>query len=312
MIVPLRGRSLLARESLESLSRAVASVDFAELVLVDNNPGTESEDAEIYRYKDQAKILKSAASRVGAVRNAGVGAANRDATILVFVDSDCVAKESFVKDVVAAFEHETNPTIVGAKVVAPHDGHWTELASDDLHRKSGDGPRAYLNSGCMAILRTAFDRVGGFSDVLPANEDYDLCARVRADGGTVRQFESLQVVHLGNPKSLRGVFKRLRWHGSGAVSEDGRVDWTPMAIATISNTTVLLTGLVTGIVCALSGAFAPSLIAVAIAVLFVPVVFWMLRMIQMRRWIRPLRAWVLMQVTFLARQIGMMDGLRSA
>ncbi len=302
VVVPVRGKGQILTESLSSLSAAVRQCSQASLLLVDNNEPHHLEPA-LYRFADEARILRSTASAVGGVRNDGVRACSSRATHLVFVDCDCVVHPSFCVDVMNAFE-ASHASIVGCRVISPADGHWTERASDALHRSAGDGPRNFLNSGCLAVRADVFAEVGGFSESLPANEDYDFCARVRAHGGTIWQFESLQAVHLGNPKSISGFMKRLSWHGRGAVGADGRIDFSSMLIATLLNFGVVVAGFTQAIRFALLGQWMLAVLTVLGSLFGIPLAFWCLRVMQFRRFINPFPSVALMQLTFVARQFG--------
>lgn len=305
VIVPVRGKHDVLTTAITSLEKSVRNCPQATLVLVDNNE-PDVHDPALYAFADSADIVKSRATTVGGVRNDGARLYASEVSYLVFVDSDCIVRESFCSDVITAFD-SSKAAVVGCRVVSPRMGHWTEIASDELHRKGGDGPRQFLNSGCLAVHSSAFVKVGGFSEVLPANEDYDFCARIRLTGAVIWQLEALQVIHMGNPKSLAGFFKRLMWHGTGAVREDGRLDLSPMLIATLANSASVLMG---STALLFFHSAPPALLVFAMSLIAVPVAFWILRIIQLKRWIRPDRAIALMQITFLARQIGLIKRLR--
>jgi hypothetical protein len=275
----------------------------AELVLVDNNP-LSVQDPILYSFEAQSKIIRSDASVVGGVRNAGVRSLTVRTEYLAFVDCDCEVKPSFCSDVLAAFARSES-TVVGCRVVSPIDGHWTEVASDALHRAHGDGPRDFLNSGCLAVRSDIFLSLGGFSEVLPANEDYDFCERVRANGGSITQFEALQVVHLGNPQSVAGFMERLIWHGKGAVRSDGRLDYSAMLVATFFNSTAIVTGISSALLLAWHERYSSALATLSVSLAAVPIAFWLLRIVQFRRWIPPFSSVALMQLTFVSRQVGL-------
>lgn len=306
-VVPVRGRVDLLIPMLEALFVAVDHSKGVMVVLVDNSPNSETPVAELYGYSSRALIVRSHARTVGAVRNAGVAALQMSVDYLVFLDSDCVVEPDFFDSVIKAFRIPESPTIVGCKVVAPINGHWTELASDELNRMAGDGPRLHMNSGCMAIWASEFDELGGFDETLVANEDYDLCDRVRARGGAIWQLESLRSIHLGNPKSVGGVFRRLRWHGRGTFDSRGRLQLTPMAILVLANTAVVtMTPLLIAIMSVWTGDFR-WLVILPFAPIIIPAVFWLARMLQLARWIPPQRAIPFALITLLARQAGMFD-----
>ena len=304
IVVPVRGKGGVIERSLASLSLAVARCPGAVLVLVDNN--REGEDSSVLNpFRQTALIVPSSARTVGGVRNDGVRWLSVTAKFLAFVDCDCVVPQSFCSDVIRTFA-DTSAMIVGSRVVCPPDGHWTEIAHDNLHREVGDGPRKHLNSGCMAVRASAFATVGGFSDTLPANEDYDLCSRVRAIGGSIWQAEILTAVHLGNPKSIGSFCRRLMWHGRGAMREDGSLDLSAMLVATLSHAVVVSTGTVLCIVFLCRGMFLYGLMTLSVACMTVPIAFWLSRVIQYRRWISFIPSVALMFLTFASRLSGLL------
>lgn len=307
VVVPIKGRSNLIATSLASLRAATESYPESLLVLVDNNPADEVDPA-IYAHADHALIVRSPANTVAGVRNDGVAAVPPDVEFLAFIDSDCVVGKNFCSHAVDGFR-STLAAIVGCKVISPEDGHWTERASDELHRLAGDGVRAHLNSGCMCIRAEVFREIGGFKRTLTANEDYDLCDRVRSSGRVIWQLESLRTIHLGNPKSILGYFRRMRWHGQGAVDENGKLVLSPMAVFVISNALCWALALVAFVLLVRRGV-AEALLIFIIFVGAMPAAFWLARMVTFRRWIDPLTAIPLMGVTFPARLLGIIDRQR--
>lgn len=312
VVVPVKGKDDILGRCIESLATAVENCPTASLVLVDNN-GPDGGADSLTAFADRATIIRSDQQTVAAVRNAGARVLPH-ATHFAFVDCDCVVRADFCNQVLAVFR-ESSAQIVGCTVVSPADGNWLELASDRLHRNSGDGPRQAMNSGCMAVLAPNFWEIGGFDVRLAANEDYDLCTRIRAHGGSIWQSERLQAVHMGNPKSAAGHFRRLRWHGMGAVNADGSLLWSPMLVFTFANLIILVLGLVLGAWMVARSAFVPAVAIAILAITTVPMAFVAARTLQRRRWISPLPAIALMQLTFLARAAGVArrwSDLRSA
>ncbi len=308
VVVPVKGKSEILKESLSSLCLAVGKCKEAILVLVDNND-PDDRDPELYSFHDRCTILKSDRRTIGAVRNDGFSSVRDRVEYVAFVDSDCVVKLTFCTDVLDAFR-ATGATAVGCKVVSPSSGHWTELATDALHRQGGDGYRNHLNSGCLAVRAPAFSEIGGFSEELPANEDYDLCRRIRENGGRIWQSERLQVIHLGNPKTIPQFFRRLRWHGRGAVNEAGKVEFSAMLTLTLLNAIVAALGFGICLFLFSKGQIFTAILFLGFCVIVVPVIFWLLRMLQFRRWINPATAVPLMQLTFAARLMGLRDQKR--
>ncbi|WP_461413225.1 glycosyltransferase family 2 protein [Gemmatimonas sp.] len=306
VVVPVKGRPDLLQLCLSSILEAAEKYRNVELIFVDNNPGEDVEPV-LSRVGERITVVKSHARTVGAVRNEGVKRIGIDATVVVFVDSDCIVPMNFLEMVASVFTKHEAIHVAGCKVKSPFDGHWTEVSSDELHREAGDGPRRHLNSGCMAVRVDAFSAVGGFTETLPANEDYDLCEKVAANGGSIWQFEALSVTHLGNPKSIGGFFRRLRWHGKGAFDANGRLVLSTMSIGVLLNSMFLLLGFMGMVALATDSLYLLSLVCLIGSLTVVPLLGWLGRMRQHRRWIRPHLAIPLLQITFIARQFGMLD-----
>jgi len=306
LVVPTRGRSALVNQCLEAMSIAVRRNSTFQLVIADNNVDDEC-SRELERFSDRATIVRTHASTVGAARNDGVKTLDPSVEIVCFVDSDCLVPEDFLERVDRAFSERTDD-VIGCKVMSPADGHWTEVVSDALHRDGDSGPRQALNSGCMAVRRSAFLRVGGFSVDLPSNEDYDLCTRLRLTGSTIWQDQSLAIVHLGNPKSARGYFKRMLWHGRGVVDSRGRVAISRMLFFVLANAALIVLGLI--FVAFASFSATQTSLVLLTSLTFAPLTFVALRMLQFRRYIPIVPSMMLMQITFCARLVGLISELR--
>jgi GT2 family glycosyltransferase len=138
--------------------------------------------------------------------------------MLAFVDSDCTVQPGWYEAVTAALS-DRSIGVTGRRHELPENPTWVELAWQSAHRMPlPERPTdvAYIPSGNMAVRSDVFSSVAGFDESLETGEDPDLCARISALGLRVVQDASIRCVHLGEPKSLRDVFRRERWHGRGA------------------------------------------------------------------------------------------------
>jgi hypothetical protein len=66
------------------------------------------------------------------------------------------------------------------------------------------------------VSRRNFFKIGGFDDQLQTSEDCDFSSRAKGLGMTLEGFESISVVHLGCPETVRDFFRREIWHGTSA------------------------------------------------------------------------------------------------
>jgi GT2 family glycosyltransferase len=251
-------------------------------------------------------LVHSRARYVSGVRNDGVRAVVEEMgpfDALVFLDADCIVPPGFFSACIDVFA-QTGAHAIGCEVYAPPDGHWTERAWDALHRPGGDGPRHYINSACFAIRRATFEALGGFDPDRPSSEDVDICQRLLASGGRLFQSERLAVLHLGNPQSLRGLWRRIRWHNEGVFDAAGHMQRAPMVYATLLHGAVIVLAVATALPLA---PIAPLMSAALIGtgLLLIPFLFVLARMRQFRRYIPMLSATALMALTFPARLHGM-------
>jgi|APMI01.1.fsa_nt_gi hypothetical protein len=297
----------LLKECLPSVVRAASMQSDVSVFVVDNG-STDNSVGVAKQFSPSVTVLASTSATVGGVRNDGARAAS-DADFLVFLDCDCQVKEDFFGNVTATFA-TTGCAAVGCEVVSPALGHWSERTWDKLHRPGGDGPRHYINSACFAIQRTWFEKIDGFDATRVSSEDVDICRRLTASGGLMWQAESLAVIHLGNPKSVSGLYRRIVWHGEGAWTSRQGVQWSVTMAATFAHVIAVLSSLAIAVGLVFRGSGALAFCAFAAGVTLVPILFVLARAVQHRRLVPVVRGIALMQITFAARLHGILRAIR--
>lgn len=73
----------------------------------------------------------------------------------------------------------------------------------------------YAQTANCAVLRSAFESVGGFAQDIKAGEDADLCFRLARSGWTIEERAHARVEHLSRD-TLGSLLTQLARHGSGA------------------------------------------------------------------------------------------------
>lgn len=307
-VLPIRNKADLLDACLASVTAAAQAHGNTQVVLVDNG-STDGSLAIQARYAGSCTLLSSVAPRVGGVRNDGAQAAP-DADAYVFIDCDCEVPVTFFQDVVATFL-SSNAAAVGCEVYSPTHGHWSERVWDRLHRPGGDGPRHYINSACFAIRSEWFARIHGFDATKSSSEDVDICRRLTAAGGTMWQSERLAILHRGNPQTVAGLYRRLRWHGEGIWEPGAPVQWSVSTICLVLFPLVVLAGIAAAV-----GQWpdhpAEALACLVLAPMLVPLLFVVGRAVQFRRRVPVVGGVALMLITFVARLHGVIRSVRRA
>ncbi|MFZ0269094.1 glycosyltransferase family 2 protein [Caulobacter sp.] len=213
----------------ESIRHVLAEPLVDEFVIVDN--GSPAEEAERLRALGLAEprvVLRQGHGNIGFARGANLGAETARGDYIVFLNPDANLQSGCVKALVAAFEGQPVPAVVGARVMNTDGteqrggrrgeitpittllsfGHLTArfkgLSKFEIHREHEATPDApipmpTISGACFALRREDFDLLGGFDEGYFLHvEDIDLCWRARQAGGEVLFQPAAQVVHLGH------------------------------------------------------------------------------------------------------------------
>lgn len=156
-----------------------------ELVVVDNASSDGTLDA-VREIAPGATVVQTGWNAgFAAAANAGARVAGRD--LLVFLNPDATATPGFVEAIRGGRWDAWMGLVTaeGGRAVNTSGGvlHFTGIAWAGL--RPADGPRevAFLSGACLAIPRSAFERVGGFADAyFMYHEDVDLSLRLRLAG----------------------------------------------------------------------------------------------------------------------------------
>jgi hypothetical protein len=181
-----------------------------ELVVVDNG-STDGTPRFVRNEFPEAQVV-ALESNVGFGRAVNRGAAETDATTLVFLNNDVVCEDTFLERLVAVLDVSQGVVMAAAALVraqAPSEIDTagieldrTLLAFDYLH----GAPVAVLGgfvpdplgpcAAAAAFDRAAFDAVGGFDERFFAYlEDVDLVVRLIERGGSCRLAAGARAVH---------------------------------------------------------------------------------------------------------------------
>src|ERR1041385_1432289 len=192
VITPTHGRSKLVESLLESLS--IARERFpgsSEVFIIDSSDGAESAAIEAACERHGARYVE-AENNVRRKRNLGIGMAS--GSLLLFIDSDCVASPDLLLGHGGAYHNDSVAGAIGLTEFAS----WDSLVGRIVTRTSFLDAFSYAarlqtapwGPTCnISYRRTAIDRVGVFDTSLPCRlggDDVDLGLRVTDAGLTLR------------------------------------------------------------------------------------------------------------------------------
>jgi mycofactocin system glycosyltransferase len=214
VIVPVKDRAEELRRCLESTRRLDYPADRIEVLVVDD--GSADDGPAVARALGATVIPSGGRGRgPAAARNRGAAAASGE--ILAFLDSDCVASEQWLRELVGAFA-DPDVAAVGGRVdglrtSSSLDRYEAEMSSLRLGARGRSARLGsdtfYLPSCNLLVRRSAFAEVGGFREELHVAEDVDLSWRLRDRGATIAYVPRGPVLH--EHRNRLGPFLRRRF-----------------------------------------------------------------------------------------------------
>lgn len=197
------------------MSRCLASIieahgpnGRAEIIVCDNGS---TDDTREVAERAGATVLDLPGLRVSELRNSAAGHATLDC--LAFIDADHEIATGWIEAAKSVFR-DSHVGAVGALYTSPPAGTRIQRAYGALRGETrGQHDVDWLGSGNLAVRREAFEQVRGFDTTLEACEDVDLCKRLRVHGWRIVADERLKSIHLGDPPTLRALFRAERWRG---------------------------------------------------------------------------------------------------
>lgn len=200
IIIPVKDRPIDLRLCLESLAALDYPQERLEIIVVDDGSSDNTPQVAV---ELGARLLHSGAIGGGpaAARNRGAQAASGE--ILAFIDSDCTASQSWLRELLPAF---ATPQVAavggwvdGMHSSAPLDRYEAVMSSLNLGRRAmtgvGGGDTFYLPSCNLLLRRDAFVRANGFRAELHVGEDVDLTWRLRDAGHSIVYLPQGSVCH---------------------------------------------------------------------------------------------------------------------
>jgi hypothetical protein len=207
-VIPVRNDANRLRRCLTTIAANTYPGSAVEIIVADN--GSTDGSGEVAEAAG-ARVLSMPALPVSELRNRAAAVAR--GSLLAFVDADHEIAPTWIAAAVEGLA-ETGVGAVGALCFPPPNGTWVQRMYGALRgRSTGRRETGWLGAGNMALRREAFDAVGGFDSRLETCEDVDLCQKLVAKGWRVVADERLYNVHLGDPTTLKALFRGECWRG---------------------------------------------------------------------------------------------------
>lgn len=202
IIIPMYNAAITLDECLSSIHRS--TYPHREIIVIDDHSSDQGTSIA-HSFPNRVIVLPH---RQGPSVARNRGAEQARGSILLFVDSDVVVEPETVGDIVRSLGHNA------AAVMGMYDEsvRFHDFVSDFKNLwlcymfHLAPTRVAWFWSGCGAVRRKVFEKVGGFDERLRECEDYDLGYRIAALGEEIRLDRAIRVAHR-HRRSLRTLLK---------------------------------------------------------------------------------------------------------
>lgn len=206
IIIPTYNEEGVVGKCLESLSRQ--TYKDLEIIVVDDG-STDKTVSKCQMPNAKCQILRQEHKGPGAARNMGAKEARGE--ILVFVDADMTFESDFIEKLVEPIiSGKTKGTFSKNEYVSNWDNVWARCWSiNSGWEPKRRHPKNYPDKQKVfrAILKSEFERVGGFDVTRGYNDDWSLSEKLGYKADVV----SGAVFYHRNPDNLVEIFEHAKW-----------------------------------------------------------------------------------------------------
>lgn len=220
VVIPTRGRPAALRRCLESLATQNCVRPLEVIVVNDGAPPIAGETTDVVQERLRLSVINVAHGGPARARNAGVAVAQ--GSMLAFIDDDCTADPSWLRNLSNALA-ERPQAAIGGRVVNSLTANPYARASHYLieflyayYHEQNKGALPFFTTNNLAMRADTFRSVGGFDPAFPfASEDRDWSDRHIQGGGELVYKPEAVVYHAHELGFVSFLLQHYRY-GEGA------------------------------------------------------------------------------------------------
>lgn len=222
VVVPVKDRAEELDRCLWSLQHLRYPEHKLEVIVVDD--GSRDGSASVARSRG-ATVVPSGGAGVGPAASRNRGAQSARGDILAFVDSDCTVDETWIEELVGAFEDPAVAAVGGrvdgmrdASALDRYEAAMSSLFLGERERCGGEGNDTFYLPSCNLLVRkNAFLDAGGFREGQHVGEDVDLTWRLRDRGWKIQYTPRGRVFHEHRNRLKTFLKRRFEYGTSEAI-----------------------------------------------------------------------------------------------
>ena len=214
IILPAYNEAANIERCITTIKAAIGQRDIP-VTLVDNQ--STDNTTEIARSLGVEVLEFAEKLTIAELRNRG--AAHVSADFILFIDSDMEVPADWI-DWFEKVQADTEADVLGFVVGVPETAPWFAniWAMRTNARREKLQEIDFLPGHNIAVRRSLFEKVGGFSTNLRTSEDKDLVMRLKAVGARVFSAPPIGIIHWGYEKSFQEWMRKEFWRQSSHVS----------------------------------------------------------------------------------------------
>lgn len=211
VVLPVLNGGATIVECVESVLAQTLPASHYSVVVVDNGSGDDTRTL-LRRFEPRVMVASQSVRGPGAARNLGIHLSSEP--IIAFIDADCIATPTWLKNLVRPFD-DPDVGMIGGRILTPPGANDIARYGERIHdhKSAIECPRLpYVISMNAAVRRRVLTEVGLFDVGFRRGEDVDLSWRVARAGHRFRYAHDA-VIHHHNESTLTGLLSEGALHG---------------------------------------------------------------------------------------------------